>query len=332
LPGNERALLAGYIVNKFRGDVSLFDGAIDIIAERTELACLGVVPWFHRASQLPAEDAMSIQGSRDGAKDKARQSGAAPIRVAVPRLSRIANFDDLDPLIAEPDVEVNFVAPGAALPGDADLIVLPGSKSTLADLDFMRVQGWDIDLAAHVRRGGWVLGLCAGFQMLGHKVRDPRGIEGAAADRAGLGLLDIETLIGERKKLRACSGVDRHSGEAVRGYEMHMGVTSGDGLEQCMLSIDGKAHGAVSTSGRVMGCYVHGLFAADAFRDAFLRRLRARACSGVAYDSGIEDTLDALAGHLEMCIDLDRLLLRAATSVPEPQRQSPAALSAQRLQ
>ncbi|MCH9672652.1 MAG: cobyric acid synthase, partial [Gammaproteobacteria bacterium] len=285
LPENERALIAGYLVNKFRGDASLFDGAIDIIGARTGLECLGVVPWFHRASQLPAEDAMSIEGS--GTVHGGGHTGRhGTIRVVVPCLSRIANFDDLDPLIAEPDVRVSFVQAGDPLPADADLVVLPGSKSTIADLDFLRAQGWDIDLAAHVRRGGWVLGICAGFQMLGHSVRDPAGIEGEAAERTGLNLLDIDTYIGERKQLRACTASDALSDEALSGYEMHMGMTSGNGLARRMLSVDGASHGAVSRSGRVMGCYIHGLFTADGFRHAFLSRLRSRANSGVAYESG----------------------------------------------
>jgi adenosylcobyric acid synthase len=337
LPADERALLAGYIVNKFRGDVRLFDGAIDIVAARTGLASLGVVPWFQLADRLPAEDAMSMHGSsRSAGKATDNTGDAAPIRVAVPRFSRIANFDDLDPLIAEADVHVSFIAAGEPLPGDADLIVLPGSKSTIAELDFLRSQGWDIDLAAHVRRGGWVIGLCAGFQMLGNAVRDPGGIEGAVDERRGLALLDVETCIGERKQLRECHAVDALSGQSIVGYEMHMGVTGGSGLRHGMLSIDGAPHGAVSTDGRVMGCYVHGLFAADGFREAFLNRLRTRAVSGVAYEQGIEDTLDALAEHLQQCLDLDRLLLCARQGVsaltPSPEQSLTAALSARHLQ
>ena len=164
LPAAERARLAGVIINRFRGDVSLFDEGLAAIERETGLACFGVVPYFAEARALPAEDALGVEGTPvPGARNA--ENGA--IKVAVPVLSRIANFDDLDPLMAEPDVTVDFVRPGTALPGDADLVVLPGSKATLADLAFLRAQGWDIDIAAHLRRGGQVLGLCGGYQMLG---------------------------------------------------------------------------------------------------------------------------------------------------------------------
>jgi adenosylcobyric acid synthase len=233
---------------------------------------------------------------------------AAAIRVAVPVFSRIANFDDLDPLIAEPDVAVDFVQPPRALPGDADLIVLPGSKATLADLAVLRKEGWDVDIAAHVRRGGIVLGLCGGFQMLGRSIRDPQGIEGSAGLAAGLGLIDIETEIASDKRLAEAEGVEVASGEAVHGYEMHNGLTVGPGLDRPMLRLGGAKDGAVSADGRVYGCYLHGLFGSDGFRHTFLNRIRMRNASGLAYESEVETVLDALAGHLENHLNLDRLL------------------------
>ncbi len=300
LEESERARLKGCIVNKFRGDPALFAGGLDTIAERTGLACFGVVPWFDEANLLPAEDAVSLDS---------RPSGPArAIRVAVPRLSRIANFDDLDPLAAEPDVTVDFVRPGAALPGDADLVVLPGSKSTRADLDFLRAQGWDIDIAAHLRRGGYVLGLCAGYQMLGRGVADAHGVEGPAGTSPGLGLLEIDTELAGEKTLMEVSGLEVASGEAVRGYEMHVGRSAGPGLERPMLRLGERPEGAVSADGRVMGCHVHGLFAADGFRHAFLDRIKGRAASGLAFEIEVDRTLDKLADHLEACLDLDRLM------------------------
>ena len=324
LPENERALLAGYLINKFRGDVRLFDGAIDIIAAHTGLACAGVVPWFTRAQELPAEDAMAVEHSP-------KTSAKAPIKVVVPRLARIANFDDLDPLIAEPDVCVEFVPAGSALPGDADLIVIPGSKSSVADLLFLREQGWHIDIAAHVRRGGWVVGVCAGFQMLGKEVCDPQALEGDTTHAEGLGLLDVATRIGGDKTLCAANGIDCASGLPISGYEMHMGVTAGAGLERPMLTLEGAAHGAISADAQIMGCYLHGLFAADAFREHFLRRLRSRAVSGTAYEAGVEATLDALAEHLATHIDLDRMLEVASPSVT-PAPRAAALLPAQARQ
>jgi adenosylcobyric acid synthase len=301
LSAGERARLAGYIVNKFRGDVSLFDGGLAIIGQKTGLESFGVVPYFPEARRLPAEDALAVE-THD------RASGEGGIRIAVPVLSRIANFDDLDPLIAEPDVAVDFVRPGEALPGTADLVILPGSKATLADLAFLREQGWDLDIAAHLRRGGLVLGLCGGYQMLGRQVRDPRGVEGDPGEAEGLGLLEIDTELTADKTLVAADGLEVTSLETVRGYEMHVGATNGAGLASPMLRLGGRPEGAVSTDGRVYGCYLHGLFAADGFRHAFLSRIRASRESGLAYEAEVEHTLDTLAEHLEAHLSLDRLL------------------------
>ncbi len=304
LPPEERALLAGVIINKFRGDLRLFDGGLAAIARETGLASFGVVPYFAEAHRLPAEDALAVERPPE-AKANAR------IRVAVPVFSRIANFDDLDPLMAEPDVEVVFVQRGRALPGDADLIVLPGSKATLADLAVIQTEGWDLDIRAHLRRGGWLLGLCGGFQMLGRRIADPDGIEGPPGAAEGLGLLDLETKLTGDKTLVEAAGVEIESGEAVEGYEMHVGETGGPALERPMFTLAGHSEGAVSEDGRVLGCYLHGLFAADGFRHAFLSRLKLRAVSGLAYEAEVESTLDGLADHLETHLDLDGLLAAA---------------------
>jgi len=304
LQPQERDLLAGFIVNKFRGELRLFDGGLEIIERETGLKSFGVVPYFAAAHRLPAEDALAVEHPSEG-------KVGARIKVAVPVFSRIANFDDLDPLMAEPDVEVVFVPRGQALPGDADLVVLPGSKATLADLAVVQAEGWDIDIPAHLRRGGWLLGLCGGFQMLGQRIADPDGIEGPPGAAVGLGLLDLETTLGGDKTLVEAAGVEVESGEAVHGYEMHVGVTRGPALERHLLTLAGKPEGAVSENGRVLGCYLHGLFAADGFRHAFLSRLKQRAVSGLAYEAQVESTLDGLADHLEANLDLDGLLAAA---------------------
>jgi adenosylcobyric acid synthase len=306
LDDGDRSRLVGYVINKFRGDMSLFDAGIAIIGQRTALRSFGIVPWFADARRLPAEDAVALQ------RPPATAQEASPIRVAVPLLQRIANFDDLDPLIAEADVEVQFVHPGQPIPGDINLIVLPGSKATISDLAFLRQQGWDIDLRAHVRRGGLVVGLCGGYQMLGTAVRDPQGIEGPAGDAPGLGLLDVATELSAEKALCEVTGHELSSGEAVRGYEMHMGRTTGAGLTRPMLRFDGRTDGCISADRRVFGCYLHGLFAADGFRAAFLGRLRRRDASGLVYEAEIEAVLDRLAEHLERHLDLDALLAAAA--------------------
>ncbi len=291
--------LKGYIINKFRGDLSLFDSGLEVIGARTGLESLGVVPYFAEARRLPAEDAVAVEAPAPRAD--------GPIRVAVPVLSRIANFDDFDPLAAEPDVAVDMVAPGRALPGDAHVVVLPGTKSTLGDLAFLREQGWDVDILAHRRRGGAVLGICGGYQMLGREIGDPRGIEGPAGRRPGLGLLDVATELSDEKTLTEVAGHDAATGEPVAGYEMHMGRTTGPDAARPMLRLNSGDGGAVSADGRVRGCYLHGLFAADGFRHAFLRGLADRAPSGLAYADEVDRVLDRLADHLEAHLDLDRI-------------------------
>ena len=311
LTDGERGRLAGYIVNKFRGDKSLFTSALDIIADRTGMACHGVLPWFGEAHLLPAEDAVALDTPSADRTVGDGSAAARPIRIAVPRLPRIANFDDLDPLRAEPDVEITIVPAGKPLPLDADLILLPGSKTTIGDLTAFRDQGWDVDLHAHIRRGGWVLGLCAGYQMLGKRLSDPMGIEGPAGDTPGLGWLDIETEISGDKALREVTARELTTGESVTGYEMHMGVTTGPGLARPMADIAGRVDGAVDETGRVMGCYLHGLFAADGFRHAFLNRLRDGRIGGSSYDASVERVLDRLADHMEAHLDIDALLQAA---------------------
>ncbi len=300
LEPSERTRIVGYIVNRFRGDPVLFDDAIDVIGARTGIACLGVVPEFPDARRLPAEDAMALE-----APAGPQRSGA--IRIAIPRLSRIANFDDFDPLRAESDVAVEFVPPGRPLPVDADAIIVPGSKATLADLVFLRAQGWDIDIHAARRRGVHVLGVCAGYQMLGRSVADPHGVEGPPGRSEGLGLLDVETELGPRKTLLQVRGTAVAGGRTVHGYEMHMGHTSGSDCARPVLDLGDHRDGACSADGKVSGCYVHGLFASDEYRAAFLAELRAGYVNGISYEASVEDALDGLADHLERHLDLERI-------------------------
>ena len=307
LEDEERALLVGYLVNKFRGDPALFADAHPVIEAHTGLRSLGVVPWLDRARELPKED---IEGLAELAQDGRARAGR-PLAVAVPRLPRLANFDDLDPLAAEPEVDLRLIEPGQTIPAAAELVLLPGSKATLSDLAALRGQGWDIDILAHVRRGGWLLGLCGGYQMLGRSIADPEGLEGPPGETAGLGLLAVDTILAPAKVLALCQGLDLATGQPVRGYEIHMGRSEGAGRQRPMLCLDGATDGAVSADGRVMGCYLHGLLAADSFRTAFLGRIRGRAGHAVAYEARVEAALDALATHLERCLDLDRLLALA---------------------
>jgi len=293
----DRARIQGYLVNKFRGDPTLFDDGLAAISERTGWPGLGLIPHFAGAAKLPAEDAVVLDRGQAA-------EGAGRFHVVVPRLSRIANFDDFDPLRIEPDVTVTFVAAGQPLPADADLVILPGTKSTIGDLDYLRAQGWDIDLRAHVRRGGRVLGLCGGYQMLGRAVHDPDGFEGAAGSVEGLGLLDIETTLAGDKTLVEAHGRHLASGEAVRGYEIHLGRSDGPDGARPFLDLDGRPDGAVSADGRVAGCYLHGLFAADGFRRATIGGHGAE----IVFEDEIEKTLDDLAAHLARHVAVDDLL------------------------
>jgi adenosylcobyric acid synthase len=322
LSKTERELLSGYIVNKFRGDIGLFDGGIAAITGRTRMRCFGVVPFFPAAAALPAEDSLALSAtpthqalhawsplSRTAGEGPERSEGGEGkglVRIAVPLLPRIANFDDLDPLRAEPGVELVMVRPGRPLPRDATLVILPGSKATIADLEFLRREGWDIDLLAHRRQGGRILGLCAGYQMLGRSIADPLGVEGQKQTVTGLGYLDIDTVLTDTKRLAETSGIELATGLPVRGYEMHFGETSGPGLQRPMLHLAGGPDGCVNADGLVAGCYLHGLFTRDPFRRAFVAALGAET-GAIAYERQIETTLDALADHLEHNLDLSAL-------------------------
>jgi adenosylcobyric acid synthase len=296
----DAALIRGFLVNKFRGDPVLFADGMAKIAQATGWEPLGLIPFFPDARMLPAEDALAL----DGPPPKKPQGR---VRIAVPILPHIANFDDLDPLDAEPSIELLRVRPPAPLPGDAALVILPGSKATIADLSVLRRTGFHVDIVAHVRRGSRVLGLCGGYQMLGRTISDPAGIEGPPGVVEGLGLLDVQTVLTGEKTLEPASG-KTSDGAPLSGYEMHMGATTGADCSRPFARLaDGSPEGATSSDGRVNGTYIHGLFADDRQRGAWLARLAAGA-PAVAYDAAIEETLDRLAAHIAVHVDLDRLL------------------------
>jgi len=303
LDADDRSMIGGYLINKFRGDVGLFDAGLADITARTDWPSLGVVTWSRDLAALPAEDAVELEATDRGDGD---------IRVAVPMLSRIANFDDVDPLGLEPDVTITMVPPGQPLPA-ADIVLIPGTKSTIADLEFFRRQGWHTDLATHVRRGGHVIGVCGGYQMLGASVADPEGVEGQPGTAVGLDLLDVSTTLHADKITRPVSGVHLDSATAISGYEIHVGRTEGPGVDRPWLEIDGHSSGAVSPDGRIVGSYVHGVFASDDFRSAYLARLRpGRQSSELRYADRVDDALNGWAAQLEAELDLDRILEIAA--------------------
>ena len=304
LSASERSLVRGFVVNKFRGDLSLFTQGVREIEQRTGLTSFGVVPWLEAVSRLPREDAFVLPAN------SAAEPGS--VKIVVPIMPRIANFDDLDPLRAEPGVTVEMVGEGRALPGDADLILLPGSKATRSDLSWLYQQGWDIDIRAHLRRGGTVLGICGGYQMLGRLVADPEGIEGPPGTTTGLGLLEISTRLQPTKTLQRVTGNDTLGGHEVEGYEMHMGQTSGPDTSSPLLYLGERPDGAVSADGRVMGCYLHGLLASDGFRRSLLERLSPRGRALVEFEAVVESALDRLADHLDTHLDLDAMLHASA--------------------
>ncbi|MEM6610170.1 MAG: cobyric acid synthase [Pseudomonadota bacterium] len=295
-PG-DAAMIAGFVINRFRGDPRLFDDGYAMIAARTGWRGFGVCPWFADAWKLPAEDAQDL-----GAP--ARATGVHIVCLA---LSRIANFDDIDPLAQEPGLRLTMLGAGRPIPGDADLVILPGSKSTRGDLAFLRAQGWDVDLAAHVRRGGRVLGICGGYQMLGRQIADPDGIEGPAGNDPGLGLLDIDTVMTPKKQLTEVRAVHAATGQCFNGYEIHIGQSDGPDRARPFAHVDGRAEGAVTANGQIAGSYLHGMFREDGFRAAFLAQFGLTAAEA-QYTVTVEDTLNALARHLEAHLDVDGLL------------------------
>ena len=295
LPPGDLALIRGFFINRFRGDPRLFDDGLAEIIARTRWRSFGVIPWFDAVRDLPAEDVLGLaDGTGEG------------LVIVVPRFGRIANFEDLDPLRMEPGVDLRIIEPGTPLPTEAQCVILPGSKATIADLKAFKAQGWDIDLAAHHRRGGMVVGLCGGYQMLGHTVADPGGVEGSPESVDGLGLLPVESVLAGDKTVRFAKGTHLGTGMPVEGYEIHIGRTTGMGNEAAMLMLDSGPDGAVSADGLVMGTYLHGVFASDTFRAAFLTKLGGR--GHVAYHARVEDALDGLAEHLSVHMDVDGLL------------------------
>ncbi|MEM1147873.1 MAG: cobyric acid synthase [Pseudomonadota bacterium] len=303
LSADDSAMIKGFIINKFRGDPRLFDEGVTYIETQTGWPCFGVLPWLSAAAQLPAEDAVALQQPEAGHR--------GGLKIVAPMLSRIANFDDADPLRLEPDISFEWVPPGQTLPRDADLVILFGTKSTLGDLAFLRAQGWDHDVIAHARAGGRVLGICGGYQMLGHHISDPEGQDGAPGHADGLGLLDVETVMTEQKHVAPVQATCARSGERLQGYEIHIGQTHGPDTDRPFAHIDGRPDGASSANGTVQGTYLHGVFAADGFRHAWLQGMAVAAQSRIEYDAQVDLALDALADGVSAALDMDRLFALA---------------------
>ncbi|SEJ41826.1 adenosylcobyric acid synthase (glutamine-hydrolysing) [Sphingobium sp. AP50] len=297
---NDAAMIRGFLINKFRGDPALFEDGYRQIEALSGWRGFGVVPWLDAVARLPSEDAVVLE--------RRSFSVEAPLIIACPVLPRISNFDDLDPLKLEPGVDLRMIGPGQPIPADAALVILPGSKATIADMRAMVAQGWDIDIRAHHRRGGAVLGICGGYQMLGRTIADPDGLEGPAGAIDGLGLLEVDTVLSGTKTLEAIRG--RALEADFGGYEMHMGRTAGPDCAQPFALLDGRPDGAISRDGHVMGSYVHGMLASTDLRDALLRRVGGES-AGADYDRSVEDALDEIAALLEQHIDIDAMVALA---------------------
>lgn len=302
LSEKDRSMIVGFIINKFRGDVSLFDDGLASISHYTGWRSFGVVPWLKEAARLPAEDSVALERMVSG--------GTGKLKIAVPILDRIANFDDLDALIAEDSVDVEFVQSGRDLPKDVEVVIIPGSKSTIGDLLRFRENGWDKQLRQHVARGGKVIGICGGYQMLGRKISDPDGIEGAMTTVDGLGLLDVETVMTPEKQVRAVNAQSQIFETPLDGYEIHIGRTFGSDTARPVSCINGVPDGAISADGLVQGTYLHGYFDNGKFRMAWLNSF------GIETDdqdqvTRVSEALDNIAAALENLIDIDGMLASA---------------------
>ena len=305
LSPEDAAMIKGFMVNKFRGDPRLFDDGVTFIEDRTNWHCLGVIPWLHATAKRPAEDAVIL--------DKPSASGSGQIKIVAPLLSRIANFDDADPLKLEPNVDFQWIPPGTAIPRNADLIILFGTKSTLADLAFLKAQNWHHDIIAHAKTGGHVLGICGGYQMLGRHVRDPNGYDGMPGETEGLGLLDVETVMTNSKQVAQVQATSVETSAMISGYEIHTGETSGGDTCRPFTKIQDRHDGARSSNGRIQGTYIHGVFSNDTFRHAWLAQLGMNPSSTLNYEAEVEAALDELADGVEEALDIDALFNMAAT-------------------
>lgn len=298
LSPSERARVAGFVINRFRGDIALLRSGLDWLERETGKPVLGVLPYLH-GLQVDAEDALPAQ----------REPRAeAHLRVAVPALPRISNHTDFDALRAHPLVDMRFVGPGET-PPSCDLIVLPGSKSTRADLAWLRAQGWDTAITRHLRYGGRVIGICGGFQMLGHAVHDPLGVEGEPGSSEGLGWLDMQTTLAPHKQLRNVRGRLAFADAAMHGYEIHCGESTGAALASPVIRLDdGRCDGALSADGQVLGSYVHGLFDEPAAMAALLRWAGLQTDETIDLAALREASLERLADAVETHLDTQALL------------------------
>lgn len=299
LAPEDRNLIKGFIINRLRGNVSIFQSGYEFIETFTRWKGLGILPWIDDVRKLPSEDSIPHD----------IENTSSSLEIAVPLMPRIANFDDLDALENETYLKITRVSPGQPLPATARVVFLPGSKATIADLQFFRRQGWDIDLAAHIRRGGFVFGICGGYQMLGQTIEDPDGVEGIPTTVQGLGLLQINTILKRDKQVHNTSGITLADNTPFKGYEIHCGKTVPAHSPPLPLikRQDGTLDGAISPDGRIAGCYIHRLFDVTAQRAAWLKRWGTRS-DGMDYALRVDQALETLAATMESRLDIESLL------------------------
>lgn len=300
LPPEDLRLIKGFIVNKMRGDPSLFTEAMEWISQKTQWQNIGLLPYFSGLSRLPAEDAADLKSVYHQSKGK--------VVISVLLLPTIANFDDFDPLKYEENVELNFVQLGDPIPKNSNVIIIPGSKTTIADLQALYDTGWDIDIKAHLRQGGYVMGICGGYQMLGSEITDPHHVEGNISQINGLNLVNISTRLENAKKLQKNQGRLFIQNIECSGYEMHLGVTVNHVRYKPFVIYDEKnVEGVVSHDGKILGTYLHGIFHNDPARQALLGHFSAQS-SQFNFSKQIEIVLDQWAEHIEQHLDVNKML------------------------
>ena len=303
---HERRLVEGYIINRFRGDPSLLDSGIRWLNEKTGISTLGVLPWLE-GLHIEAEDSVGLGGNGKSSG----KIGSERFRIVVPRIPRISNHTDFDPLKLQPDVELVFVDDNSSIP-PADLVILPGSKSSISDLDWLKRNGWSDYLHRHLRYGGKLIGICGGYQMIGKVIHDPDGIEGPPGSREGLALMDFETILEPIKQLSNVTGKLNTSDSIVTGYEIHMGRTSGpDVCHPAVTLDDGRVDGAESRDGLVLCTYLHGVFDHFEARQSLLQWAGMVSAQPYDYLTHRDREINRVADTLDQHLDIERILVAA---------------------
>ena len=303
LSESEQARVSGFIINRFRGDISLLEPGLDWLEERTGKPVLGVLPYLH-GLYIDAED-----GVNDIEKAGSTESNEK-LKVIVPVLPRISNHTDFDPLRLHPQIEFHYVKKGEAIP-PADLIILPGSKNVRSDLQFLEKQGWPEAIKKHLRYGGKLLGICGGYQMLGEQIHDPLGIEGDIGSSTGLALLSLSSTLEPEKQLKQVTGqltLPNQPKADVKGYEIHAGTTKGEALSKPMLVLNGVHDGAISNDNQIAGTYLHGLFDHTDSMKQLLHWAGLNESVSIDYSQLREDSINRLADAIETHLDLDKFL------------------------